>query len=157
MAERDVVLDQPILVDEQAEAIRSANERAERAEAELAKLKNAAAHGAKSGAPAAQKSSETRSPAAREASPDAAGDATLKDPPSPNTAGQAPPLSAEEGEAELRKDSMMAHLLDSLADGKDIGHYGRLTFAMVARHFLPHGEVLRHMTQDPDVSKEKPR
>ena len=29
----------------------------------------------------------------------------------------------------------MAHLLDSLNDGKDIGHYGRLVFAMVARHF----------------------
>jgi hypothetical protein len=33
---------------------------------------------------------------------------------------------AEGGEAELRKDSMMAHLLDSLKAGKDIGHYGRL-------------------------------
>jgi hypothetical protein len=32
----------------------------------------------------------------------------------------------EDGEAEMRKDSMMAHLLDSLHAGKDIGHYGRL-------------------------------
>jgi hypothetical protein len=29
---------------------------------------------------------------------------------------------ALDGEAELRKDSMMAHLLDSLEAGKDIGH-----------------------------------
>jgi hypothetical protein len=26
---------------------------------------------------------------------------------------------------ELQKDSMMAHLLQSLDEGKDIGHYGR--------------------------------
>ena len=34
------------------------------------------------------------------------------------------------GVEELRKDEMMAHLLDSLDQGKDIGHYGRLVFAM---------------------------
>ena len=32
---------------------------------------------------------------------------------------------------ELRKSEMMAHLLDALDRGKDIGHYGRLVFAMV--------------------------
>ncbi len=37
---------------------------------------------------------------------------------------------------DLKKDAMMAHLANSLAQGKDIGHYGRLTFVMVARHFL---------------------
>ncbi len=152
MAEREVVLDQPVLVDEQAEAVRTATERAERAEAELAKLKNAAAHGAK---PTASGVAKTSGTAAREASPTAGSDAALKDPPSPNTAGEAPPMSAGEGEAELRNDSMMAHLLDSLAEGKDIGHYGRLTFAMVARHFLPHEEVLRLLMQDADVSEEK--
>ena len=31
---------------------------------------------------------------------------------------------------------MMAHLLHSLDGKKDIGHYGRLVFAMIARHFL---------------------
>jgi len=35
---------------------------------------------------------------------------------------------------ELRKNDMMAHLLDALDAGNDIGHYGRLVFAMVARH-----------------------
>jgi len=59
------------------------------------------------------------------------------------------------GEQELRKDSMMAHLLDSLKAGKDIGHYGRLVFAMVARHFLSHDEVLQWLTRDSDFDEEK--
>src|ERR1700761_4871276 len=62
-------------------------------------------------------------------------------------------VQVNEGEVELRKDSMMAHLLDSLADGKDIGHYGRLVFAMVARHFLPHEEVLAWLTRDSDLKQ----
>ena len=45
--------------------------------------------------------------------------------------------------SELRKNDMMAHLLDSLEAGKDIGHYGRLVFAMVARHFLSEAETAR--------------
>ena len=47
--------------------------------------------------------------------------------------------------SELRKNDMMAHLLDSLEAGKDIGHYGRLVFAMVARPFperQPAGEAV---------------
>ena len=63
--------------------------------------------------------------------------------------------SAGGGEEELRKDTMMAHLMDSLAAGKDIGHYGRLVFAMVARHFMPHEEVLAWLTKDPDFNDEK--
>ena len=47
----------------------------------------------------------------------------------------------------------MAHLLDSLEAGKDIGHYGRLVFAMIARHFLSHDELLARLTQDPDFSE----
>jgi hypothetical protein len=58
------------------------------------------------------------------------------------------------GEAELRKDSMMAHLLDALEAGKDIGHYGRLVFVMVARHFMPQEEVLAWLHRDPDLSEE---
>ncbi len=63
----------------------------------------------------------------------------------------------QQGEQELRKDSMMAHLLDSLAEGKDIGHYGRLVFAMVARHFMAHDDVLAWMTKDKDFDEEKAR
>lgn len=49
----------------------------------------------------------------------------------------------------------MAHLIDSLEAGKDIGHYGRLVFAMVAHHFLSDGEVLALLTRDPDFSSEQ--
>ncbi|MFL6428652.1 MAG: hypothetical protein ACJ71S_10445 [Acidobacteriaceae bacterium] len=56
------------------------------------------------------------------------------------------------GEEELRKDSMMSHLLDSLNHGKDIGHYGRLVFAMVARHFMPEEEVISWLMRDKDFS-----
>ena len=128
MSEREVVLDQPEITDEQGEALRQAQERAERAEAELAKLKNASAH----------------KPVA---------DASLKTPASPSSKGEQAEVG--DGEQELRKDSMMAHLLDSLEAGKDIGHYGRLVFAMVARHFLPHEEVLAWMRKDKDVDEEK--
>ncbi|HEY0070637.1 MAG TPA: hypothetical protein VGE04_11790 [Chloroflexia bacterium] len=43
----------------------------------------------------------------------------------------------------LRDSEMMAHLMDALEKGTDIGHFGRLTFAMVARHFLDEDEMLR--------------
>ena len=61
------------------------------------------------------------------------------------------------GIEELRKNDMMAHLLDSLDQGKDIGHYGRLVFAMVARHFLPEDEVIAHLQKDKDFSEEQAR
>jgi hypothetical protein len=51
--------------------------------------------------------------------------------------------SAGERSGNLRDSEMMAHLMDALEKGTDIGHYGRLTFAMVARHFLDEGEMLR--------------
>ncbi len=50
---------------------------------------------------------------------------------------------------ELRKNDMMAHLLDALDGGKDIGHYGRLVFAMVARYFLEEEELRDTLLQDP--------
>lgn len=136
MAERDVVLDEPVVMDEQGEALRQAVERAERAEAELAKLKSAG-----KGSP--------------KATSGAAGGDSTKRAASPSTAGDEERVGG--GEAEMRKDSMMAHLLDSLAEGKDIGHYGRLVFAMVARHFLPHDEVLAWMTKDKDFDEEQAR
>lgn len=58
---------------------------------------------------------------------------------------------------DLRKNVMMAHLLDSLEAGKDIGHYGRLVFAMIARHFLPEEEVVERLTQDQSFSEEQAR
>ena len=58
---------------------------------------------------------------------------------------------------ELRRNDMMAHLLEALAAGKDIGHYGRLVFAMVARHFLDEDEVVGYLQQDRDYSEEEAR
>ncbi len=57
------------------------------------------------------------------------------------------------GEEKLRQDSMMAHLLDSLDAGKDIGHYGRLVFTMIGRHFLTRDELLSWLTRDPDFAQ----
>ena len=61
--------------------------------------------------------------------------------------------STQAGMQELAKDSMMAHLMESLQQGKDIGHYGRLVFAMVARHFISADEVVAALTQDRDFSE----
>jgi hypothetical protein len=58
---------------------------------------------------------------------------------------------------ELRQEPMMAHLLDSLEKGKDIGHYGRLAFVMVARHFMEENEILNHLQKDPKFSEEQGR
>ncbi|HYP08212.1 MAG TPA: hypothetical protein VER03_18405 [Bryobacteraceae bacterium] len=58
---------------------------------------------------------------------------------------------------ELRQEPMMAHLLDSLEKGKDIGHYGRLAFVMVARHFMEEEEILTHLQKDPKFSEEQGR
>ena len=44
---------------------------------------------------------------------------------------------------DLRRSPTMSHLLDALERGEDIGHYGRLTFAMVAHHFVDKEELLR--------------
>ncbi len=56
---------------------------------------------------------------------------------------------------ELKKNKMMAHLIESLEQGKDIGHYGRLVFAMVARHFLSHEELTALLQKDCDFSAEQ--
>jgi DNA primase large subunit len=58
---------------------------------------------------------------------------------------------------ELRDEPMMAHLLDSLEAGEDIGHYGRLAFAMIARHFMDEEEVIAYLTRDPDFDEEHAR
>ena len=58
---------------------------------------------------------------------------------------------------ELRTNSMMAHLLDSLDRGEDIGHYGRLVFAMIARHFGSNDDVVAALRQDRDFSEDDAR
>ena len=63
----------------------------------------------------------------------------------------------DEGAVELRKSDMMVHLMDALDAGKDIGHYGRLVFAMVARHFLSEDVVVAYLSKDKDFSEEDAR
>jgi hypothetical protein len=46
---------------------------------------------------------------------------------------------------DLTGNDMMAHLMDALNQGKDIGHYGRLVFVMVARHFLSEKELIDYL------------
>jgi len=58
---------------------------------------------------------------------------------------------------DLRSSDMMAHLLDSLEKGEDIGHYGRLVFAMVARHFMDEDEMVEYLQRNPDFSEEEAR
>jgi len=58
---------------------------------------------------------------------------------------------------DLRRSPMMSHLLDALEQGQDIGHYGRLTFAMVAHHFLDSDELLEWLAKDGDTDERKAR
>ncbi len=58
---------------------------------------------------------------------------------------------------ELRKNGMMNHLLGALERGEDIGHYGRLVFAIVARHFMTEDELVGRLANDRDFSQEDAR
>ncbi|HEV2107405.1 MAG TPA: hypothetical protein VGR16_04015 [Thermomicrobiales bacterium] len=54
---------------------------------------------------------------------------------------------------DLRQSPMMSHLLDALDRGEDIGHYGRLTFAMVARHFVEREELVQILAKGGDTEE----
>ena len=56
---------------------------------------------------------------------------------------------------DLRKNGMMSHLLDSLNDGKDVGEYGRLVFAMVARHFIAESELIKVLAKSKGFNEEQ--
>lgn len=55
----------------------------------------------------------------------------------------------------LRQEPMMVHLMDSLEAGRDIGHYGRLVFAMVAHHFMSQEQLLAWLDKDPDFGHDQ--
>lgn len=59
--------------------------------------------------------------------------------------------------SDLRDSPMMAHLLDALEEGTDVGQYGRLTLAMIARHFLPNDEMMRLLGGQPDHDEAEAR
>jgi hypothetical protein len=63
--------------------------------------------------------------------------------------------SNKQGKEALLASPMMAHLLDALEQGTDIGHYGRLTFVMVARHFMDEEEMVNLLSQQPDHHAEE--
>ncbi len=56
---------------------------------------------------------------------------------------------------DLRRSPMMSRLLDALDRGEDIGHYGRLTFAMIAAKFLDRGEVVEWLAKDRDFDEHE--
>ena len=58
---------------------------------------------------------------------------------------------------DLRRSPMMSHLLDALDRGEDIGHYGRLTFAMIAHHFLDEDELVGWLAKDGDTHDDEAR
>lgn len=59
------------------------------------------------------------------------------------------------GVNELRRSPMMSHLLEALDRGEDIGHYGRLAFAMIGRRFLDRDELVAWLTKDRDCDEQK--
>ncbi len=58
---------------------------------------------------------------------------------------------------DLRDSPMMAHLLDALEQGEDVGHYGRLVFAMVARHFMDEEELVSLLAGQPGMDETQAR
>ena len=72
--------------------------------------------------------------------------------------GRRPSTTGEnDGGKEMCKSPMMERLLDALEAGDDVGHYGRLVFAMVARHFLDEDEIIRLLAGQPDQDETKAR
>src|SRR5919202_1038531 len=58
---------------------------------------------------------------------------------------------------DLRQSPMMAHMLDALDNGEDIGHYGRLVLAMIGRHFVSNDELVELLTKDHDADEQEIR
>src|SRR5215218_2873550 len=66
--------------------------------------------------------------------------------------------TTDDGRSDYLRDSpMMAHLLDALEAGTDVGHYGRLTFAMIARHFLDEDELVDLLARQPGGDETQAR
>ena len=58
---------------------------------------------------------------------------------------------------DLRQSPMMSHMLDALDNGEDIGHYGRLVFAMIGRHFISNDDLVGLLTKDQDTDEQEMR
>ena len=74
-----------------------------------------------------------------------------------NSTGRSRGADQQEGSGrsrDLRDSPMMAHLLDALEKGTDVGHYGRLTFAMIARHFLKEEKLVDLLAKQPEQDEQ---
>ncbi len=58
---------------------------------------------------------------------------------------------------DLKQSPMMNHLLEALENGEDIGHYGRLTFAMIARYFVENEESVGLLARGTDADEQAVR
>ena len=58
---------------------------------------------------------------------------------------------------DLKQSPLMNHMLEALENGEDIGHYGRLTFAMVGAYFVKNDELVRLLTQHHDGDEREVR
>jgi hypothetical protein len=58
---------------------------------------------------------------------------------------------------DLRQSPLMSHMLDALDNGEDIGHYGRLVFAMIGRHFVGDDELVELLLKDHDAEEGEMR
>lgn len=58
---------------------------------------------------------------------------------------------------DLKRNHMMAHLSEALDKKQDIGHYGRLVYAIVGRHFLSDDELVAQLSRDEDFGEEQAR
>jgi hypothetical protein len=58
---------------------------------------------------------------------------------------------------DMQQNEMMSHLTDALGRGEDIGHYGRLVFAMVARHFLDEEQLASYLAKNPGFDEVQAR
>lgn len=58
---------------------------------------------------------------------------------------------------DMQKNHMMAHLTGALDEGQDIGHYGRLVYAIVGRHFLAEDDLVAQLAKDSDFDEEHAR
>jgi hypothetical protein len=58
---------------------------------------------------------------------------------------------------ELRSSPTMSYLLEALERGEDIGHYGRLTFAMAAHHFMEKEELVKVLLKGGGIDDHKAR
>jgi hypothetical protein len=72
-------------------------------------------------------------------------------------ANQSRQLGDDYRSTDLRDSPMMAHLMDALKEGTDIGEYGRLTFVMVARHFLSADELAELLQGQPGMEEREIR